>query len=328
MTRRGSVPATPGARAVLNGDRRALARLITRVEGRDPSVVPTLRSLYPRTGRARVVGLTGPLGVGKSSLINALLQHLRAEGHQVAVVAVDPTSPFSGGSVLGDRIRLDRRADDTGVFIRSMASRGHSGGVAAATREVVRLLDAAGFDVVLVETVGSGQVDVEIRDIASTSIVVLVPHLGDEVQTLKAGLFEIADVFCVNKGDLPGAESASRDLLELAGLGPGREGWRPKVVTTSARDGTGIAPLWAAVNAHETYLDSDGRRAAGERRRLGHELVELVRERVARDLEERLDSDVEVGTLLDQLATRAIDPYVAAERLFATLRADPTGPKE
>jgi LAO/AO transport system kinase len=318
MTRGSSTP--PSARAVLDGDRRTLARLITQVENRDLRVVPVMRALYPKTGRARVVGITGPLGVGKSSLINALLQHLRATGRRVGVVAVDPSSPFSGGSVLGDRIRLDRRADDDGVFIRSMASRGHSGGVAATTREVVRLLDAAGFDVILVETVGSGQVDVEIRVIATTSVVVLVPHLGDEVQTLKAGLFEIADVFCVNKGDLPGADSASRDLLELAGLGKGRDGWRSKVVTTSARSGTGISQLWEAVEAHEGFLDREGRRTEGDRRRLGGELLELVRERVDRDLGERLESDPEVGILLDQLAQRAIDPYGAADRLYESLR--------
>ncbi|MCI4340527.1 MAG: methylmalonyl Co-A mutase-associated GTPase MeaB, partial [Thermoplasmata archaeon] len=177
------------ARAVVRGDRRALARLITAVENHDPAALPALRALYGRTGRARIIGLTGPLGVGKSSLINGLLQRLRARGLKVGVVAVDPSSPFSGGSVLGDRVRIERRAGDDGVFLRSMASRGHTGGVAAATREVCRLLEAFGLDVILVETVGSGQVDVEIREVATTSIVVLVPHLGDEVQSLKAGLF-------------------------------------------------------------------------------------------------------------------------------------------
>jgi LAO/AO transport system kinase len=207
MSRARVVPAA--ARGVLAHDRRALARLITAVENRDPAAVPALKALYPHTGRARIVGITGPLGVGKSSLINLLLGHLRGEGLTVGVVAVDPSSPFSGGSVLGDRIRLDRASGDAGVFFRSMASRGHAGGIAEATREVARLLDAFGMDVVLVETVGSGQVDVEVREVASTSVVVVVPHLGDDVQTLKAGLFEIADVFCVNKGDLPGADAAS-----------------------------------------------------------------------------------------------------------------------
>jgi LAO/AO transport system kinase len=323
-SRRPPLPAV--AKSVLDGDRRALARLITRVENRDPAAVPVVRALYARAGRARVVGITGPLGVGKSSLVNALLQHLRAAGRSVGVVAVDPSSPFTGGSVLGDRIRLDRKADDDGVFIRSMASRGHSGGVAAATREVVRILDAAGFEVILVETVGSGQVDVEIRDVATTSVVVVVPHLGDEVQTLKAGLFEIADVFCVNKGDLLGADTAARDLMELTGLGQGRDGWRPKVVTTSTKAVAGIESLWSAVEAHEAFLDQEGRRGASERLRLSHELVDLVREQVERDLGDRLDVDPDVTGLLDRLVARTTDPHAAADRLYESLRTRGPGP--
>ncbi|MGI0129976.1 MAG: methylmalonyl Co-A mutase-associated GTPase MeaB, partial [Thermoplasmata archaeon] len=234
------------ARAIVGGDRRALARVISRVENRDPRAAAVSRALYPRTGRAPVIGVTGPLGVGKSSLINLLVGRLRDLGRTVAVVAVDPSSPFSGGSVLGDRIRFERRADDPGVFFRSMASRGEAGGVAAATREVARLMDAAGFDIILVETVGSGQVDIAIRDIATTSIVVLVPHLGDEVQTLKAGLFEIADIFCVNKADLPGADLARRDLSELVALGRARSGWTPAVISTSTTPPLGIDALWEA----------------------------------------------------------------------------------
>lgn len=313
MSRR--LPAT--AQAVLDGDRRALARLISDVEDRDPGVEPVLRALYPRTGRARIIGLTGPLGVGKSSLINALLALLRARKLKVGVVAVDPSSPFSGGSVLGDRIRLDRRPGDEGIFVRSMASRGHAGGVAAATREVSRLLDAFGMDVVLVETVGSGQVDVEIREIASTSVVVLVPHLGDEVQTLKAGLFEIADVFVVNKSDLPGSDTAARDLSELVATGPGRDGWRAAVVPTSTQPPTsGIAELWQAVEAHERYLDTGGRRAEGERRRAAAELMGLVRERVDRTLERELAEEASVAGLLDAVVERKLDPRAASERLL------------
>jgi LAO/AO transport system kinase len=305
------------ARAVLRGDRRALAHLISQIERRDPNAEPVLRALHARTGQARVVGLTGPLGVGKSSVVNALLAHLRALKISVAVVAVDPSSPFSGGSVLGDRIRIERDPADPGVFIRSMASRGRSGGVSAATRETVRVLDAAGFNVVLVETVGSGQVDVEIRDIASTSVVVLVPHLGDEVQTLKAGLFEIADVFDVNKADLPGAEAAEKDLGELVSLGAPRDGWRPVVVRTSARDRTGIEALWTAIVAHEEFLDADPkRRAAAERGRLAAELVERVRDRFARETAERLAEDPDHGKLLDEVLARRLDPRAAADRVY------------
>lgn len=306
---------TSAARAVLAKDRRALARLITSVEDRDPAVIPTLRALYPRTGRARVIGVAGPLGVGKSSLINALLGHLRGLGKTVGVVAVDPSSPFTGGSVLGDRIRLERAAGDPGVFIRSMASRGHLGGIAAATLEVTRLLDAFGMDVVLVETVGSGQVDVEIREVASTSIVVLVPHLGDEVQSLKAGLFEIADVFCVNKADLPGADLAAKDLRELIGLTPGTGAWKPRIVTASAREGQGIPELWTAIEAHERFLDDHGIREATDRRRIGAEITGLVTEQVENEVGGALRDDPRLGRLLERVVRREVDPHTAAEQI-------------
>jgi LAO/AO transport system kinase len=306
---------TSAARRVLAGDRRALARLITAVENREPGVIPTLRALFARTGRARVVGLAGPLGVGKSSLMNALLAHLRSMGRTVGIVAVDPSSPFTGGSVLGDRIRLERSPGDAGVFIRSMASRGHLGGIAAATLEVTRLLDAFGMDVVLVETVGSGQVDVEIREIASTSVVILVPHLGDEVQSLKAGLFEIADVFCINKSDLPGADLAAKDLRELISLTPAIGAWKPKIVTASAGQNIGIPELWAAIEAHEQFLDDHGGRAAIERRRFSAEIIGLVTERVEREVGESLRLDPELGRLLDRVVRREVDPHTAVEEI-------------
>ena len=304
------------AAALTRGDRRALARAITAVESGDASADPLLRAIFPRTGRIPIVGLTGPLGVGKSSLVNLLVAHLRAQGRSVGVVAVDPSSPFSGGSVLGDRIRLERRADDEGVFFRSMASRGASGGVAASTRDVARLLEAAGFDVVIVETVGSGQVDVAIREVATTRIVVVVPHLGDEVQTLKAGLFEISDIFCINKSDLPGAETAERHLSELASLGPTPDGWRSRIVRTSTVLPLGIPELWAAVEAHEKFLaDSPGRRDE-LRRRLTEEIVSRVRDVLAREVAERLETDPSLRRLVDKVVAREIDPRTAADRLL------------
>ena len=310
----------PAARAIVAGDRRALARTISAIEDGDASATPVLKALYSRARQVPVVGFAGPLGVGKSSLINLLVQRLREQGRTVAVIAVDPSSPFSGGSVLGDRIRMERRADDTGVFFRSMASRGAVGGVAAATLETSRLLDAAGFDVVLVETVGSGQVDVAIREIATTRVVVLVPHLGDEVQTLKAGLFEIADVFCVNKTDLPGAELAKRDLAELVGLVPAGRGWAPAIVGTSTTAPSGLDELWAAIEAHETFLDTSGSRRANERRRLAVEIVGLARDRLSRELTERLERDPALRRLLDQVVARSIDPRTASERLLTRSR--------
>jgi LAO/AO transport system kinase len=256
--------------------------------------------------------------VGKSSLLSALIGLLRARGTTVGVVAVDPSSPFTGGSVLGDRIRLERRANDDGVFFRSMASRGEAGGIAASTREVSRLLDAAGFNTIFVETVGSGQVDVAIRGVASTSVVVLVPHLGDEVQTLKAGLFEIADVFCVNKADLPGADLAAKDLSELVALGAARDGWAPPIVQTSTTTPSGIAELWAAVEAHERFLDTSGHRTRDERERLSAEIAVRVRDRVGREVTERLERDPELRRLLDRVVAREIDPASAADELFRT----------
>ncbi len=315
-----AAPRTAVGRAIVKGDRRALARAISSIENGDPAADPVLRELYARTRGVPVVGFAGPLGVGKSSLINALVALLRERGRTVAVVAVDPSSPFSGGSVLGDRLRFDRRADDQGIFFRSMASRGAAGGIAAATAEATRLLDAAGFDVVLVETVGSGQVDVAIREVATTRLVVLVPHLGDEVQTLKAGLFEIADFFCVNKVDLPGSDLARRNLDDLVALGVRSDGWTPAVVGTSTQPPQGIAELWDRVEAHERYLDTSGERERGTRRRLSSEIVGLVRDRVGRELTERLGNDPSLARLLDRVVAREIDPRAASDRLLRGAR--------
>ncbi|HYB63361.1 MAG TPA: methylmalonyl Co-A mutase-associated GTPase MeaB [Thermoplasmata archaeon] len=312
--------ASTTAAAIASGDRRMLARAITAVESGDDSADALLREVFPRTGRVPVVGLAGPLGVGKSSLVNLLTAHLRAAGRTVGVVAVDPSSPFSGGSVLGDRIRFERRADDPGVFFRSMASRGAAGGVAASTRDVVRLLEAAGFDLVLVETVGSGQVDVAIREVATTRVVVLVPHLGDQVQTMKAGLFEIADVFCINKSDLPGAETAERDLAELASLGPAPDGWRPRIVRTSTVVPSGIPELWAAVEAHERFRADSPGQAAEARRRLEEEIVGRVRDLLSGEIAERLETDPALRQLVDRVVARELDPRSAADRLLSATR--------
>jgi LAO/AO transport system kinase len=323
MSPRPIPPLPAAARRVLRGDRQALARLITQVENRDPAAHPAVRALYPHSGHATVVGVTGPLGVGKSSLVNLLLAQLRSQGKRVGVVAVDPSSPFSGGSILGDRIRLERPPGDDGVFIRSMAARGHAGGVALATRETVRLLDAFGMDVILVETVGSGQADVEIHDVASTSVVVVVPHLGDEVQSLKAGLFEIADVFSVNKSDLPGADSAARYLTDMTHLVSDKGTWTPAVVQTSTTIPSGIQDLWDAILRHEAFLDADGSRRTRDRQRLTGEIFGLVRERVDTQLASALEEDPDLKALLDRVVAREIDPHTAADRLLAEVRRPP-----
>ncbi|MDE1822324.1 MAG: methylmalonyl Co-A mutase-associated GTPase MeaB [Euryarchaeota archaeon] len=311
---------SPVAKRVLDGDMRALARLISDVEEGRPEAREVLRTLYPHTGNAPIVGISGPLGVGKSSLINQLLQHLRGKGKTVGVIAVDPSSPFSGGAVLGDRIRIERDPDDTGVFFRSMASRGHAGGVAQSTRDALRLLEAFGMDVLLVETVGSGQVDVEIHDIATTRVVVVVPHLGDEVQTLKAGLFEIADVFVVNKSELPGSERAVKDLQELAYLSVPRDGWTPRVVPTSAAQRTGISELWQAVEDHESAMRNGPGAEAGRKARAEQELRELLRERIERLAEEELGKEASWKTLLQEVVAKETDPYSAADRAFQELK--------
>lgn len=312
--------AGPVAQRILKGDRRALARLISDVEEGRPEAREVLRELYPRTGKAPVVGISGPLGVGKSSLINQLLRHLRTAGKKVGVIAVDPSSPFSGGAVLGDRIRIERDPDDPGVFFRSMASRGHAGGLSQSTRDAVRLLEAFGMDVVLVETVGSGQVDVEIHDIATTRVVVVVPHLGDEVQTLKAGLFEIADVFVVNKCELPGADRAARDLKELATLAVPRDGWVPRVVLTSTVEPKGIEELWSAVSEHESAVREGGGSSEVLRERAEREVRGLLQEKVQQLLSEELLEDPAWAQLLDRLMDKEVDPYTAADRAFQELK--------
>lgn len=310
---------SPVARQIVSGDRRALGRLISDVEAGRTEARTVLKELHPRTGKSLVVGLSGPLGVGKSSLVNRLLQHLKGLGRRVGVIAVDPSSPFSGGAVLGDRVRIDRDPSDPSVFFRSMASRGHPGGLSQSTREVIRLLEAFGMDTILVETVGSGQVDVEIHSIASTRMVVLVPHLGDEVQTLKAGLFEIADIFVVNKSDLPGADRAARDLSELAQLSAFVDGWRPQVVQTSTLAPSGIVELWNAVEAHEQALRSGSQLKARLTERADQELRSLLLARVQESLDQELRPTPGWETLVSAVVDRTSDPYTASEKAYRLL---------
>src|SRR5580698_5306262 len=264
------------AEKIVSGDIRALARAATWIENRSPESETLLRELFPRTGRAMILGVTGAPGAGKSTLCDQLTRVLRDEGKTVGVLAIDPTSPYTGGAILGDRIRMQQHHADPGVFIRSMATRGWLGGLAAATTEMTMLLDAAGFDVVIVETVGVGQDEVEIARLADVTLVVMVPGMGDDVQAIKAGIMEIADVFVINKSDLPGAEKLDRELKSYLNLSHRPDGWTPSIVHTVANDGQGIAEMLAAAREYYARGSSAGRGAEIWATRLR----EMLRERV------------------------------------------------
>ncbi|MFN3761908.1 MAG: methylmalonyl Co-A mutase-associated GTPase MeaB [Anaerolineae bacterium] len=306
---------------ILEGDRRALARLISLIEDDGPPAQAALAALYPYTGRAHVVGITGAPGTGKSTLVNELAKGLRRRGRTVGIVAVDPTSPFTGGALLGDRVRMRDLAGDPGIFIRSMATRGSLGGLARATGDVVKALDAAGFAVVLVETVGVGQAEVDIARTAHTTIVVEAPGLGDDVQALKAGLMEIADILVVNKADRPGAAQTARALevaLELGrnSAGPGTDAaWRPPVLKTIALDGSGVAEVLEAIAAHRAYLESSGLWSRRERERARADLTgALERELLARLLARVGQAALEEWA--ERIARREADVYTAVQALL------------
>ena len=312
-------PADPAAliEAARAGDPRALARLVSLVENSSAQLRPVMRVIAPLAGGAHVIGLTGSPGVGKSTVTSALVRASRAAGQRVGVLAVDPTSPFSGGALLGDRVRMQDHATDEGVFIRSMASRGHLGGLAWTTPQALRILDAAGFDVILVETVGVGQAEVEIAATADTTLVVVAPGMGDSIQAAKAGILEIADVFAVNKNDRPGAQEAIRDLrtmLAMTSYAPGA--WKPPIVSTSAASGDGIADLAAALSAHLEWLTTSGERDRRRRARARDEITAIA----VAELRRRLGA-LPGGPRLDDLAARVaageLDPYTAADALTA-----------
>jgi LAO/AO transport system kinase len=299
------------------GERRAVARAISLVEGRGEQGRQVVRDLHPATGGAVRIGVTGSPGVGKSTLIAALVAHLRAADRTVAVVSVDPTSPFTKGAVLGDRIRLVDHFLDTGVFIRSMASRGHLGGLSEATAGAVLVLDAAGFDVILVETVGSGQNEVEVQALTETVILVLMPGSGDSIQAIKAGLMEIPDVVVINKADKPGADILRAELEATMSLVPSGP-WEPPIVATQADADVGIADVWQAVERHRAHL-ADGTNLA-ERRRDGlrRQLRALALDRLGRQLDAACDTATLDG-LADQVAGRALDPDSAVDRVLERL---------
>ncbi len=276
-----------------------------------------MKLIAPHTGRARIIGLTGSPGVGKSTVTGALVRAYRAEGLRVGVVAIDPTSPFTGGALLGDRVRMQDHATDSGVFIRSMASRGHLGGLSWAAPQALRILDAAGFDVIMIETVGVGQAEVAIASLADSTLVIVAPGMGDSVQAAKAGILEIADIFVVNKSDRPGAQEAVRDLrtmIAMADYGPG--GWKPPIVSTTAARGEGIDDLVSRLEEHSAWLAESGER---ERRRLARASEEISAIAVA-TLRERigaLPGESQLDDLAGQVAVGKLDPYTAADELIS-----------
>jgi len=306
------------AAGVRGGDRRALARAITLVENRDPLAYEVVADLYPETGGAYAVGLTGPPGVGKSSLVSALVRHVRERDTSVGVVSVDPSSPFSQGALLGDRIRLSDHFLDPGVFIRSMGTRGHLGGLAEATLQALLVLDAAGKELVLLETVGTGQSEVEIVGIADTVLLVLMPGSGDSVQALKAGIMEIPDVIAINKMDHPAAKTMLSEVRSILALGPGAEddGWRQPIVLTEAVRGEGVAELWEQIEAHRAYLEESGRLEERRRRNLAREVFSLASGRAKQHLEQAVADDPELRRLLDEVQRRELDPLSAVREIL------------
>jgi LAO/AO transport system kinase len=311
----------------MGGDRRALARLLTAVENRSPLAEDALRRMYPRAGRAHLVGITGPPGSGKSTLVAALIGEVRAAGRAVAVVAVDPSSPITGGALLGDRVRMQAYAGDPDVFIRSMASRGHAGGLASTTTAAAAVLDASGFDLVLIETVGTGQSEVEVAAAADTTVVLEAPEMGDEVQAIKAGLLEVADLVVVNKGDKPGALRTASQLRAMlvptVGRGDpsGRPApKRPEVLVTTASTGEGVPELLAALDKHRS-TGHDGLTATARRDRALAQIRGVLADRLSDRLREPELAPL-AASLVDEVAEHRLDPYAAADQLLEAIARD------
>ena len=315
----------PLAQRLLDGDRRALARAISLVENDDPAGWELVRQIYPKTGHAAVVGFTGPPGVGKSTLMGALTKHERELDRTVAVLSIDPSSPFTKGALLGDRIRLTDHFLDPGVFIRSMANRGALGGLSEAALQAALLMDASGRDLVFLETVGVGQAEVDIIDHADTVVLVLMPGSGDSIQALKAGVMEIPDVIVVNKADHPLTDTMIREIKAVLALGP-KPDWPVPILRTEAVRGEGVAELAQALTDHRAYIEAQGALSERRRRNLLNEVLAIATYRMRRELEESIGADDDIGELLDRVVSRELDPASAAVEILEREKSKNSAP--
>jgi len=307
------------ASKVLKGDARSIARLITLAENSSPESTSAMKDIHSHTGNAHVIGITGVMGSGKSTLICELTREYRKQGLEVGIIAIDPTSPFSGGALLGDRVRMMELATDDGVFIRSMGTRGMLGGLTSAVYDVVEILDASGKDIVMVETVGVGQAEVDVIKIADTTLVVLVPGLGDAIQTIKAGVMEIADIYVVNKADRSGVEQTLAEVESLVEIACINKDRKTPVLTTISKENKGIAELIDEINKHSDYLKKSNTFEAQRRKRYEAELVEIIRKRLMNFIFDESTFKGKVESLIDQISKKELDPYTAAEEILGRI---------
>ena len=311
------------AEQVLKSNVRAAARLMRDIDDCRPQAIDELKALYPHSGKAYIIGITGPPGAGKSTLVDQLTATFRAQGKRVGVVAIDPSSPFTGGAILGDRIRMNRHACDEGVFIRSLATRGSLGGLSRSTSDVALVMDTMGMDIIIIETVGVGQDEVDIVKAAHTTCVVMVPGLGDDIQAIKAGILEIGDVFVVNKADRDGSDRTARELSNMLEMRNAKEGsWNPKVLKTEAQRGTGIAELVAEIGAHRDFLFSSDCGTDFLRERNERHFMEILRDRLFKKAIAYMETDGLLEQIVTGMGAHTLDPYSAAEEIMARIMTD------